>query len=182
MKSLLNPDTAGNWRTVSMYLLLAIMSGCGESVSPEVLAIRSQVLLDDEPTGAITIEQARKQVAENSENVVLIVKIGNRNIPAWSSKDKASFFVSEGFPESDYNIGPDHDPSTCPFCKWKWKEEDSRAILEVLDESGGVVPYPAEQLFNVKPDDFVVVTGHGRLDDLGTLYVQITGLYKRPPT
>ncbi|QDT35396.1 hypothetical protein [Thalassoglobus polymorphus] len=165
-----------------LLAILVVASGCGEQVPAEVLAIRSRLLLDEEPTGAITIEQAREQVAESPGEMVLIVRVGNRNITTWSSKDEATFFVSEGFPDSDYNIGPDHDPSTCPFCKWKWKEEDSLAIIKVVDASGNVVPYSAEQIFDFKPEDFVVVTGSGELDEVGTLNVQLDGLYKRPST
>ena len=174
----------GNFQCCLLLIVLnfvvTMVSGCGEQLPPEVVAIRSGLLLEEEPTGAITIEQARQLAAETPEEMVLIVRVGNRNVTNWSASDEATFFVSEGFPDSDYNIGPDHDPSTCPFCKWKWKEEDSLAILEVVDESGATVPFPAEQIFGFQPEDFVVVTGEGRVDDVGTLNVRVSGIYIRP--
>ncbi|QDT38528.1 hypothetical protein Pan189_29220 [Stratiformator vulcanicus] len=166
-------------------LLLALpvacvaLGGCGESVPPEVLTVREQLLLEQEPQGAVTIEQARRQVADNPE-VTLIVKVGNRNFEDWSAEDQATFYVSEGYPESDYNIGPDHDPSTCPFCRWKWKEEDSYAVIQVVDQQGEVLPHSAGTVFDLAPGKVVTVTGDGSVDAHGFLVVQLSGLFAHP--
>lgn len=167
---------------MGLCLSLTTFSGCGEQTSPEVTSLRTLLLLKEEPSGAVSIEEARQLVSEKPEDLVLILRVGNRNLSTWSSEDQATFFASEGYPGSDYNIGPDHDPSTCPFCKWKWKDEDSMAIMEVVNEQGEAVPYSAVQIFNFKPEDFIVVKGTGQLDEEGMLKVQISGLYKRPPS
>ncbi|QDU38996.1 hypothetical protein Mal4_33290 [Maioricimonas rarisocia] len=167
------------WLLLSLPLACLLLGGCGQSVAPEILALREQLIVPQEPQGAITIEQARQQV-EDDPNVTLTVKVGNRNFPEWSAENQATFYVSEGFPGSDYNVGPDHDPSTCPFCKWKWKEEDSLAVVHVVDESGEVLPYSAETVLDVAPGSTLTIQGDGSVDESGFLNVRLTGLFVHP--
>lgn|GEM_PF-1364171 len=164
---------------LSLPLACLLLGGCGQPVAPEILAVREQLIVPQEPQGAITIEQARQQV-EDDPNVTLTVKVGNRNFPEWSAENQATFYVSEGFPGSDYNVGPDHDPSTCPFCKWKWKEEDSLAVVHVVDESGEVLPYSAETVLDVAPGSTLTIQGDGSVDESGFLNVRLTGLFVHP--
>ena len=166
------------WLLIFPIACLAL-GGCGQSVPPEVLAVRERLLLKQEPDGAITIEQAREQVAENPD-VTLIVKVGNRNFTNWSAEHQATFYVSEGFPGSDYNVGPDHDASACPFCKWKWKEVDSFAVVDVVNEAGDVLPRSVETIFNLTPGGTVTLEGDGSVDESGVLTVRLTGLFVHP--
>jgi len=99
--------------------------------------------------------------------VTLIVKVGNRNFTNWSDENQATFYVSEGFPGSDYNVGPDHDASACPFCKWKWKEVDSFAVVDVVNEAGDVLPLSAETIFNLTCGSTVTREGNESLDEAG---------------
>lgn len=157
-------------------LLLIYAAGCNTGLPPAMEELRTQVLLNQEPGGAITIEEARQKATEPVE-VTLKVKVGNRNFPEWSAADQAIFYVSEGYPDSDYNIDEDHDPSTCPFCKWKWKEEDSLAILQIPDADGEIAPISAQQLLNLKVGDQLTVTGTATRDETDFLQVNVSGVY-----
>lgn len=173
----MNRQTASPARLLLVLVVaLPALEGCGQSVPPEVLAIRERLLAKQEPEGAITIEQARKQVAEDP-NVTLIVRVGNRNFTNWSAEKQATFYVSEGFPGSDYNVGPDHDASTCPFCKWKWKEEDSMAVVQVVNEAGDVLPHSAESVLDLAPGDTLTLQGEGTVDESGFLLVRLSRLF-----
>jgi len=165
--------------TLILSIGLFLLPGCGQSSSAEFDAVRNRLLLDQEPENAVTIEQARQSAAETDE-VTLIVKVGNRNFTTWHDTEHAAMFVSEGFPGSDYNVGPGHDSSTCPFCKWKWKEVDSMAILQITDESKNVLPISCDQIFDFQEGDEIVITGKPLLDvEAETLRVALTGLYPR---
>lgn len=153
-----------------------LLGGCGQSIPPEVAAIRNRVVVSQEPAAAISIEDARKRVDENSD-VVLTVRIGNRNFVNWSEKNHATFYVSEGFPGSDYNVGSDHDASTCPFCKWKWKEEDSLAIVQLVDSGGDVLPHAADSLLDLEQGSKVTIQGQGAIDEAGFLVVRLGSLF-----
>lgn len=179
-------------RTASRVWLLLVLPvaclalGCyGQSIPPEIMPIRERLLLEQEPQGAMTIEQARKQVADNPDvtmipDLKLIVKVGNRNFTNWSAGNQATFYVSEGFPGSDYNVGPDHDASSCPFCKWKWKIEDSLAVVQVVNEAGDVLPHSAETIFDFAPGRMITIEGDGLVDEYGFLVVRLAGLFVHP--
>ena len=109
--------------------------------------------------------------------MTLIVRVGNRNFTSWSDENHATFYVSEGFPGSDYNVGADHNASTCPFCKWKWKEEDSLAIVQVVDAEGEVLPHAAGAIFDLSQGSKVTIRGEGSVDETGFLIVQLASLF-----
>lgn len=154
--------------------------GCSTREDPQVVAWRQALLLETEPTGTVTIETARAQIEEQPE-VVLIGKAGMiRDLTQWWETGQAMFLISEGFPGSDYNIGPDHDPQTCPFCRWKWKTEDSRATIICVDAAGEVIPVDPRVLLQLKEGQEIVIRGRGTLDAEGMLQVTTSALFLRP--
>lgn len=155
------------------------LTGCGASVHPEVLALRTRLTLASSPAGGMTIEEARTKLAadEHDQEVVLTVRAGNKNYSAWCFDKDAVMVASEATPGSDYNVGPDHDASTCPFCKWKWKDEDSLVFLKIVDEAGSDVAWRCNQILDLSVGDTLSVTGTGSLDDGGFLHVQLTGVF-----
>lgn len=159
-------------------LLVLMLAGCGQGLSQKAVDLRNRIFVEEEPPGAITIEQAR-ELATEGEEVTLIVKVGNPNFPKWSSDDQVLFYVSEGYPDSDYNVGPDHDPSTCPFCKWKWKDEDSLAIVSVVDEQGAIVAGSAEELLGLTVGETLVVNGFAEVDETGFLQLQAAKIFRK---
>jgi len=167
--------------SILMCSLMA-MSGCGESLPAEMVELRSQLMLTNEPAGAVTIEQARQQLQEDASKneFVLKVRTGNKNYPNWSFDDGAVMVVSEAFPGSDYNVGPDHDASTCPFCRWKWKNEDSLAMLQIVNAEGEVLLARCDQLLDLQLGDTLTIQGEGALNEVGLLTVNLSGIFVDP--
>jgi len=159
-----------------LILALLCQPGCGTAEDPQVLAWRQSLLLASEPTDAVTIADARNLIAEKPE-VVLIGRVGVKDMPKWWSEDRALLLISEGFPGSEYNPPPDHDPKTCPFCRWKWKFEESMAKLTFVDKSGTPIPVDVRKLLKLSENDVVVIQGTGTLDDTGILNVAATGVF-----
>lgn len=166
-------------RTSNLIVILTvagILSGCAPGEDPQVTAWREQILVPDEPTGAVTIADARQHVDEQPE-IVLIGRVGVEDVPQWWDKGRATLLMSEGYPGSDYNPGPDHDPQTCPFCRWKWKFEESMAAIAFVDSDDNVIPVDVRTLLKVSEGDVIVVRGTGSLDESGILNVAATGVY-----
>lgn len=143
-----------------------------------VAKAREAVMLQQEPTGSVTIQEARKNI-ESQPEIVLTTRIGARELPQWYLKDSASFYVSEATPGSHYDSASDHDPNTCPFCREKYKPQDAMAMIRVVDDSGQTISTSAPELLQVKEGDIVVVKGTGSLDDTGTLIVESKSLFIR---
>lgn len=153
--------------------------GCGSAEDPQVARYRTALELADEPKGSVTIEDARSNI-ESVQKVVLTGRIGVPDLPKWWSGDTATIYISEGTKDSHYNPGEGHNPATCPFCKRKWKVEDSMAIVNFVDDSGKPVPVSAKKLWgNLQEGDFVVVRGTSSLDEAGSLVVESDGLFIR---
>ncbi|REJ88393.1 MAG: hypothetical protein DWQ34_22685 [Planctomycetota bacterium] len=150
--------------------------GCGKAEDPRAARYRDSILLSTAPTGAVTIEDARAEI-DSTDRVVLKGRIGARDMPQWWFEGSASFVVSEAMPGSHYNAGPDHDPSTCPFCRRKWKLEDSMAIVRLVDASGQDIPVTITDLLDLDEGDIVVVQGDASLDESGLLVVDSDGVY-----
>jgi hypothetical protein len=166
------------WSLIAVLTIAWTFSGCMPGEDPQVVQWREQILLPDEPTGAVTIADARQHVDEQPE-IVLIGRVGVQDIPQWWEKDRATLLMSEGYPGSDYNPGPDHDPQTCPFCRWKWKFEESMAAIAFVDAAGDVIPVDVRTLLKLTEEDVVVVRGTGSLDESGILNVTATGVFVR---
>jgi len=176
MKHHLNKRTNNlPWAVITIGL---VAHGCAPAEDPQVTQYRSALLLPQEPTGPVTIEDARINIETNTD-VVLIGRIGARDLSQWWVDGTASFYISEGMPGSHYNAGPNHDPSTCPFCRRKWKVEDSMAIVHLVDESGQRIPVNAADLLTVEEGDIVIVRGNASLDETGFLVIESDGLFVR---
>ncbi|MBM4075758.1 MAG: hypothetical protein FJ267_08965 [Planctomycetes bacterium] len=165
-------------KTTQFFWIVCFIFGCGVKVDPRVQSYRESLIKKIEPAGAVTIEEARQHIEENS-HIVLIGKVGNKESPNWWQEGRATLVISEGFPGSDYNIGPDHDPQTCPFCKWKWKTVDSFAMVEFVTSDDSIIPIDTPTLLSVKPGDVVVVQGIGRLAEDGILTLSANGVFLR---
>ena len=170
--------TSPSTRVCTVVALFAVSTGCESSPPPEVSAYRESLLVATEPKGAITIEQARKELTDKNE-IVLIGRVGSRDVSEWSMGTTGRFVISEAFPDSHYNLTPDHDPATCPFCRHKWKVEDSVAFVDCIDESGSPISLPAGELLPLEKGDTVVIRGAGALDDSGFLCVRTRELFVR---
>ena len=160
----------------SLFCLIIQFCGCETVENPQVHHYRQRYFLSEKPEGAISIEQARESIQEN-ENVTLSVWIGARDIPQWWTRDKATMVVSEGLPGSHYNSGDGHDPESCPFCRWKWKVENSAAFVEFRDIHDEIIPLDCKSMLGLEENDHVILKGKGHLNGEGFLEMVVEGVY-----
>ncbi|MFK7822110.1 MAG: hypothetical protein AB8G99_25660 [Planctomycetaceae bacterium] len=159
-------------RLSGILALLAVGVGVALAYThdPELANYRDTVTLEQAPTGSVTIEAARKEI-DSTSDVVLTVRIGARDVSQWWQADSASFFASEATEGSHYNAGEGHDPTSCPFCRRKWKVEDSMVLVHLVDADGNQIPVSAPDLLNLKDGDIVVVRGKASVGEDGFLVV-----------
>ena len=155
--------------------LLLIWAGCA-SEDPQVLALRQQFLLQQEPADATTIEKAQSELA-NDVNVTFAGTVGPGQHDVFVP-GKASFLVSEIIPGT-HNHGPDGDASSCPFCKRR-AEQAAMAEVQFVGPDDEVAAVDARQLFGIESGDTVVIRGRGEfIEKLDLFRVTAEGIYVR---
>ena len=157
------------------WLLSACLlaSGCS-GLESEMAAARAQFLLADEPADAQGVLDLREAGATGE--VVVVGRVGGVSQP-WS-KGQAVFIIS------DPTAGGDDEhvctDEGCPFCaNKKQAENEAIAVVQFVDAQGRVLPLDARQLFDLQPQQTVVVRGEAKVDDLGSLILSAKGLYIR---
>lgn len=163
----------------SLLLAVAAVAGCTKIKieDPAVLAQRSKLVLDAEPQGAVSITDARKDLKDKKE-VVLIGKIGAGDSTPFE-QGKTAFLISDGgtVAEGHDHNAPGHDAENCPFCKRRKKL--SMAMVQFVDGEGHVLPIDARELLGVKENQVVVVKGLAKLNDLDVMVVTADGIHLR---
>jgi hypothetical protein len=179
------------WRAASSptwlllgFVCLSFIAGCQTSEDPKVVAYREKLVTDKQPEGVISIADARQELLEKENktepiDVVITGWAGVRDLPAWTVPGKATLMVSEAIEGSHYNAGSGHDPKTCPFCKRRWKLEESMAIIECVDQQGTEIPFDAPTLLHVKEGNGMIFQGKGTLDGDGMLHVKAEKVFLR---
>jgi hypothetical protein len=169
-----------SFSAAAMLLGMATLLGCTPQVKvedPAILAQRSKLVLADEPQGAMSITDARKDLEQEKE-VVLIGKVGAGDSTPWE-QGKTVFLISENgtVEESRDHDAPGHDAENCPFCKRRKKR--SMAMVRFVDKDGQVLPFDARELLGVKENQVVVVKGLAKVNDLDVLVVTADGIHLR---
>jgi hypothetical protein len=142
---------------------------------------REKYLLSEEPSGAIAVGEAREQMTDQQQPIVLIGRIGAGANSTWEP-GKAAFVVRDPAASLDsHHAGSSgHDPASCPFCKGeKEGEPDLTALVRVVDDAGAVVEIDARKLLPIEEEQLVVVEGMAQVDELGNLVVAAKGVYVR---
>ena len=145
----------------------------------DTAAIRGTVVLAEEPTGAVSIADAKAKLTTTPQAVVVAGRIGGRGTSAFG-KNEATFSMLE-IPTDDHAAKPGHKPDDCPFCK-KRAANSPIAAVSFAGGDGKVIPLDAQKLFGVAEGQDVVVRGNGFFDPkLGIPVIQINadGLYVR---
>ncbi len=170
-------------------LLLAVAlaaAGCGSTAQdPRVPTWRSQIVLDSEPEGAVSVLDLRESLtaegaARKADSVTLVGQIGGVTNP-WG-RGEAAFVVAEPsmLVEGDGHAhSPDHDAASCPFCSKHANPTESLAMVKFVDQAGQVLPIDARELLGVQAAQTVVVRGQAELDALGNLLISAHSLYIR---
>jgi len=98
------------------------------------------------------------------------------------AKTAAVFFLADpqAIVENEAS-GHAHAPGEeCTYCLAHAEDQaDMLAIVQFVDKNGDVLPMDVRQLFDVKEQDMVVVSGKARVTAGGILVVDAQGLYIR---
>lgn len=159
---------------------LAGFTGCGSWSGDDasLRASRDRFVLAKEPAGAASFSDVRQSIAEKRQ-VVLVGRIAAGDQEAFVD-GQAVFFVTDAYGD-DASHGGDvgHDPANCPFCKRRASKPESKAIVQFLDEQGKVVPVDARKLFDLEPNQVVVIEGEATIDSLNVMFVSAKGIHVR---
>ena len=175
--------------------VIASVVGCAKpALDPKVAAeLRQKYVLGDEPadaTGVVELKEAYKEPLD----VVLVGQIGGVDNP-WT-KGQASFVITDpsalaveeepaagdktkSAAHAAHHSAPGHDPATCPFCSKKFDPAAALALVKFNNAEGGVLSVDAQELFQLKKDQLVVVRGRAEQDPAGYLVVTAQGIYVR---
>lgn len=167
------------WAPLALAAALLIVSqGCGDAPDPQTLALRQRFVRADEPTGALTIAEAREKLGDGGE-VSAVGRIGAAGIDPWA-KGQAAFVISELLaPPTGHGDSPGHDAANCPFCKRRAVKADATALVQFRDEQGNVLPVDARTLLGVDVDQVVVVQGQGRVNEVGVFVIAADKIHLR---
>jgi len=156
------------------------LGGLSARAEIDVAAMRSKLVLAEEPTGALTLAAAKQKLTTTPQQVVVAGRIGGKGMEAFI-KDKASFSMLE-VPADDHAKKPGHKPDDCPFCK-KRQANSPIAAVQFVGPDGKELPIDARTLFGVKEGQDVVIRGTAIFDPkLGIPVIQLTadGIHVRP--
>jgi hypothetical protein len=158
----------------------AAMCGGAARAEIDVAAVRGQLLLPQEPAGAVTLAAAKQKLTTTPQPIVVAGRVGGKGMEAFI-KDKASFSMLE-IPADDHAKKPGHKPDDCPFCK-KRQANSPIAAVQFVGADGKELPVDARTLFGIKEGQDVVIRGTAIFDPkLGIPVIQLTadGIHVRP--
>jgi hypothetical protein len=142
----------------------------------ELARLRGKYFLPAAPSKVQPITEAKRAVEENAD-VVLKGRISAGKHDPWEV-GKATFVITEAAIElTDHDKDPNHDSDNCPFCKRRKSAAEATAIVQFVDDNGVVLPVDAQQLLDARKDQIVFVHGAGQVNGLGTLVVNVQGIY-----
>jgi hypothetical protein len=156
------------------------LGGLSARAEIDVAAMRSALVLAEEPAGALTLAAAKQRLTTTPQQVVVAGRIGGKGMEAFI-KDKASFSMLE-VPADDHAKKPGHKPDDCPFCK-KRQANSPIAAVQFVGPDGKELPIDARVLFGIKEGQDVVIRGTAIFDPkLGIPVIQLTadGIHVRP--
>lgn len=162
-------------RFALMITLCAALSGCGESLSPEMLAIRSRLLTKDLTSASttrqeepiMTIREQLKSGQKKAGDVVLVRARVNAGDMSPFAEGLASVTLTDA---TGHDGDESHNPHECPFCKRDILE--MMAILEFRGSDGQIIPEDTRKLLDLREFDLVLVEGTLSTADDGMLRIQ----------
>ncbi|MFO0999371.1 MAG: hypothetical protein U0936_03465 [Planctomycetaceae bacterium] len=147
---------------VAMLVLLLGLPGCGETVDPEVIAIRDRFLKVSTETKETPVSEIRASLKSGEMKpetpFKVRVRVNAGEFPPFVN-GAAKFFVTDA---TGHDGDESHDPHECPFCRRDVKS--MMALVEFHDEVGKLIPMDARELFNIKDFELLVIEGTGEFD------------------
>lgn len=171
-----------------MTLRTVFLGGCLFAVSAWTATTHAEtavadapvdLVLAEEPAGAIGLAQARGKLGLEPKPVVIAGRIGGKGTEPFLD-GKASFSLME-IPADDHASKPGHDADSCPFCK-KRQANATMAAVQFLGADGKPIPVDARKLFGVEKGQDVVIRGTGVFNaKLGVPIIQVNadGIFVR---
>jgi hypothetical protein len=176
-------NLTASWPVIGLFLI-AGCSGPWDSESADRGGSVEFTLLDEEPPGARGVLETRTDF-EGRENpgdwadVVLVARIGGIEGEIWDPNRAAFMVIDTSYVEPETkDEAPQHDADNCPFCRAnKKKLLASTALVQIVDAAGEVPAVHAKKLLQVDEGQTVVLRGQARIDGLGNLAVQASGVF-----
>lgn len=161
---------------LAVCITIIAIVGCSQSIDPEILAAREDLVMKAPPESTQTIAEA-KSLASSATMVTLVGRIEAGDIDPFDQQI-AAFMLSELPEEHEQNEG--HDADNCPFCKRR-AANAPKAHVTMIDESDSPILHAAPKLLGLKKGDQVIVQGTGTWNpDLNVLEVKSRGIYLSP--
>ena len=162
---------------VVVALMAAVQLGCTKSAETETAQkpIDSRFVLNEEPAGAIGVNELREDAGKTGD-VVVVGRIGGSHDP-WT-EGAAAFSLVDASLTPCNEIEGDACPTPWDYCC----EPDlakSTVLVKLVDESGKVVKQDAPDLTGLKELQTVVVEGQAVRDDAGNVSIAATGVHIR---
>lgn len=175
----------GTWTTFVSLTLVALVVGCGQttttpapqstSTTPAASASGAEFLLHEQPVDAKPVADIRES-AEDGVDVTILGRIGGGENP-WV-EGRAAFTIV------DPKIEPCHPGEGCPtpwdYCCSTDQLPKNRAMIKMVDATGGTVEQDARKLLGVKELQTVVIKGKAKRDEAGNLTVLADRLFIMP--
>ena len=161
---------------VVAVVVAAAVIGCARSNQQTSEPEASSVLLDKEPSSAVGVRAAVRDV-KNDEAVVIVGRIGGDRSPF---VDGLAAFTIVDTSLVPCNERPgDNCPTPWDYCCDLGDLPTASAAIKVVDPSGNVLERDVKQLLKVKELDTVVARGRAQRDAQGNLVVLADGIYVR---
>ena len=157
---------------------LTAFAGCGRAPADNypMAEARAQFLLAAEPEGAVSIVDAREELAGGGP-IVLVGRVGGGE-QSWVD-GQAAFVMRDPSLDTAGEHGHECSDGDFPFCAKKRSKTDGLAVVHFLGANGKPVPVAARQLFDLNENATVVVRGKASVTPLGMLVVAASGIYVR---
>jgi hypothetical protein len=158
-------------------VIVAAATGRSADAQTDAAAVRSRLLLPQEPVDPLTPTAAKetllsKDAPKGPQQIVIAGRIGAKGMEPFL-ENKASFVLQE-IPADDHAGKAGHDADNCPFCK-KRSANAPMVAVQFVGDDGKVLPLDARKLFGIQKGQEVVVSGKGVFDPkLAIPVIQLT--------
>ncbi len=164
----------------SLLSLAGCQSGDDKKEAKKTDYDSSKFLLSAEPEGGQHV-QAAMETVKDKEDIVIIGRIGGRLDP-WI-ENRAAFSIVD--PALKACSDETEDGETCS-CKTPWdyccetdKLPNAMTLVKFVEADGKVVKHGAQEIFEIKELQTVVIQGKAARDDQGNLTILASGMYVR---
>lgn len=156
---------------VCCLAVLPISAGCGTAATAKTENVKSELVLNAEPGGAMDVLDVREN-AKDGQAVVMLGRVGG-GIRPWI-EGRAAFLLT------DERVQGCEDGQCGEECAQCAKElAEASTMVKFLDANQKVMAVDSRELLGLKERQIVVVRGTANRDANGNLSIVATGIYVR---